>query len=78
MFRRHRTEPLEPFVPAVVRLHLKNDPRSVEGVLVRWDDTHYYFENGRLLLNTRREDDVPIDGCAWWQRKDVLYLQVLG
>lgn len=66
------------FRKRLVKLHLKNDPRSVEGVLVRWDGTHYHLENARILMSARREDDVPIDAGAWWPRADVLFVQVLG
>ncbi len=68
MFRRKR----------LVRLHLKNDPRAVEGIVTHVDADHYYLENARLIVSTVREQDVPVDGRMWWPRKDVLYVQELG
>lgn len=62
----------------LVRLHLKEDPRSIEGVLVGEDARHYRLANAKMLSAVRREDDTPIDGEAWWPRADVLYVQVLG
>jgi len=62
----------------LVRLHLKNDPRTVEGICTDVDRDHYYVENARLIVSTAREQDVPVDGRTWWPRKDVLYVQELG
>lgn len=68
MFRRRR----------LVRLHLKNDPRAIEGILTHLDRDHYYLEHTRIIMAPDRAKDVPVDGRAWWPRRDVLYLQELG
>ncbi len=68
MFRRKR----------LVRLHLKNDPRAIEGIVTHVDVDHYYLENARIISSAQRDKDVPLDGRLWWPRKDVLYLQEIG
>jgi hypothetical protein len=70
--------PRGPRPPCSVRLHLKGDPRTIEGILVYLDTDHYFLENARMIVSTVRDQDVPIDGRLWWQRKDVLHLQELG
>lgn len=61
----------------VVRLHLKNDPRSIEGVLVHADRMHYILQNARILVSSRREQDTELDGRTWWPREDVFHVQEL-
>lgn len=61
----------------LVRLHLKNDPRSVEGVLVHADRMHYILLSARILVSTRREEDAALDGRTWWPREDVFHVQEL-
>jgi hypothetical protein len=61
-----------------VRLHLKDDPRTVEGILTHTDADHYYLAHARLIISTVRGQDVPFDGRTWWPRKDVLCLQEIA
>jgi hypothetical protein len=62
----------------LVMLHLKNDPRTIQGIVTHVDADHYYLENARIIVSTATQQDVPIDGRLWWPRKDVLYLQEIG
>lgn len=59
-----------------MRLHLKSDPRSVEGILLGEDARHYRLVNAKILHAPVAP--VELDGEAWWPLKDVLFLQVLG
>lgn len=61
----------------LVRLHLKNDPRSVEGILVHADRLHYILSNARIIVATSRERDTELDGKTWWPREDVFHVQEL-
>jgi hypothetical protein len=70
--------PAEPHVRGLVRLHMKKDPRSFEGLLVEIVENHYRLANARLLLNTNRGDDVPIDGDSFVRLDDVHYVQKVG
>lgn len=59
----------------VVRLHLKNDPRSIEGILYHEDQRHYYLFNAKVIVSTHREKDTELDGKTWWPRTDVFHVQ---
>ncbi len=61
-----------------MRLHLKNDPRTIEGYLAAVTREHYELVNTKILISPVRERDVDVDGQVWWPRADVLYVQVLG
>jgi hypothetical protein len=62
----------------LVRLHLTNDERSVEGILVGIKAGHYVLANAKILVDSNREHDIPVDGQDWWPRERVLHVQVLG
>jgi hypothetical protein len=64
MFRRRR----------LVRLHLRKDDSSFEGVLVDVIRGHYSLENARLILAAEQSRIV---GNVWVQKADVLFLQVI-
>lgn len=59
-----------------VRLHLKDEDRSLEGIWVGMAAGHY-----RLAAVQQLEDhdrSFAVEGEAWVPRDRVLYLQVLG
>lgn len=63
----------------LVRLHLKRDPRSVEGICVGIVDGHYQLARSRFLNDANPEhDDKPFDGDTFWRLDDVLLVQRMG
>ena len=62
----------------LVRLHLRDDPRSVEGVLIGEKAGHYVLAKAKILMDSNREHDIPVDGEDWWLRERVLHVQVIG
>jgi hypothetical protein len=70
-------DPRKKLLPRLVRLHLKNDPRSIEGVLVYYDRDHYILQSARVLSTTSRDHDRGLDDRTWWPREDVLTVQEL-
>jgi hypothetical protein len=69
---------MKPRVRGLVRLHQKRDRGSFEGLLLGIVEDHYRLANAKLLVDTNREHDVPIDGEAYVPRADVHYVQRLG
>jgi hypothetical protein len=65
-------------IRGLVRLHLVGDKRSVEGILLGTVEGHYRLANAKLLVDTNREHDVPVDGEAFWPTERVLYVQKVG
>lgn len=65
-------------VRGVVRLHLKNDPRSVEGLLTGIVEGHYRLALSRMLNDTNPEHDTQIDGESFWPAAGILYVQKIG
>lgn len=65
----------KPSPPRSVRLHLRDDPRTVEGILTHIDADHYYVTHSRLIVSSVREHDVPFDGVTWWPRRSILCVQ---
>lgn len=65
-------------VRGLVRLHMKNDRRSFEGVLLGTVEGHYRLANARLLVDTNREHDIELDGDAFVPTGDVYYVQKVG
>jgi hypothetical protein len=60
-----------------VRLHLKNNAPSIDGLLVGTVDGHYHLKIARLV--TAGDDaDVQLDGDIEVPRLNVLFLQRLG
>jgi hypothetical protein len=68
----------EPQVRGLVRLHMKKDPRSFEGLLLEIVEGHYRLANARLLVNTNSADDIPVDGDTFVPCGDVHYAQKVG
>ena len=60
----------------LVRLHLVDQNRSFEGVLVGMDANHYRLANPKQLESAERS--FELQGEAWVPRDRVLYVQVLG
>lgn len=67
--------PLRRRTPRLVRLHLKQDPRSIEGVLVHADRMHYVLQSARIIFAASRDSDRELDGRTWWPREDVFHVQ---
>lgn len=65
-------------VRGLVRLHMKKDPRSFEGLLVGSIDGHYQLTNAKFLQDANREHDVAIDGETFVPKSDVHYVQKVG
>lgn len=65
-------------VRGLVRLHMKKDQRSFEGLLLGIVEGHFQLANAKLLVDTNREHDVPIDGGAYVPVGDVHYVQKVG
>lgn len=59
-----------------VRLHLKNDAPSIEGILVGTVDGHYLLKIPRVLKAAG--DTITLDGDVEVPRSNVLFLQRLG
>jgi hypothetical protein len=65
-------------VRGLVRLHMKKDKRSFEGLLLETVEGHYRLANAKLLQDTNREHDVAIDGDSFVPCADVHYVQKVG
>jgi hypothetical protein len=59
-----------------VRLHLKDNAPSVEGVLVANVDGHYLLKVPKVLNGT--EDTISLGGDLEVPRSNVLFIQRLG
>ncbi len=59
-----------------VRIHLKDETRSLEGIWVGYAAGHYRLVAAEQLEEIGRT--IPVDGEAWIPRERVLYVQVLG
>jgi hypothetical protein len=59
-----------------VRLHLKDENRSLEGIWVGMGAGHYRLAAAMQLEAIDRT--IELEGEAWIPRERVLYLQVLG
>ncbi len=57
-----------------VRLHLKGDFPSFDGVYVGTDAGHYVLAKAVLVADG--EDAVALDGETWVPKEDVLFMQV--
>lgn len=75
-------EPETPAVQGLVRLHQLGEKASFEGLLLGVVDgqgvPHYRLANARLLVDTNKEHDVPIDGEALVPCARVAYVQKVG
>jgi hypothetical protein len=69
---------VKPRVRGVVRLHMKKDPRSFEGLLLEIAEGHYRLTNAKLLVDSNREHDVQLDGETFVPVGDVYYCQKVG
>jgi hypothetical protein len=66
-------------VRGLVRLHLRRDPRSVEGICVGIVEGHYELVRSRFLNDSNPEhDDPPFDGTTFWREDEVLLVQRLS
>jgi hypothetical protein len=65
-------------VRGLVRLHMKTDPRSFEGLLLEITEGHYRLAKTKILVDTNREHDVPVDGETYVPVGDVYYVQKVG
>jgi hypothetical protein len=65
-------------VRGLVRLHLKKDDRSFEGLLLGIVEGHYRLANARLMVDTNREHDKKVDGEAFVPVGDVHFVQKVG
>lgn len=66
-------------VRGLVRLHLRRDPRSVEGILTGIVEGHYQLAKSRFINDANPEhDDKPFDGETFWRLDEVLLVQKLG
>lgn len=70
--RRARAAAVE---PELVRVHLLDDERSFEGVLVAVTPDHYRLRNASHLLTA--EQSIALDGETWIPRERVLLVQRL-
>lgn len=68
----------EPVVQGLVRLHQLGQKESFEGLLLGVFEEHYRLANARLLVDTNKEHDVPIDGEALVPCARVAYVQKVG
>lgn len=71
VFRRER-------VQGLVRLHQQKDQPSIDGLLLGIVEGHYRLINARVLRDTNREHDVPVDGEMFVPREQVVYVQKVG
>lgn len=60
----------------LVRVHLRDDGPSLEGVLLGVERGHYRLAAGKHLESEGRTHDLA--GETWVPRANVLYLQVIG
>lgn len=65
-------------VRGLVRLHLRNDTRSVEGILTEIVEGHYRLANSRILNDQNPDHDTKLDGESFWRFDQVLFVQKLG
>jgi hypothetical protein len=65
-------------VRGLVRLHQPKGQPSVEGLLLGIVEGHYRLTNARLLQDTNREHDVPVDGEMFVPCARVLYVEKVG
>ncbi len=63
------------FKPKMVRLHLKNEAPSVEGILTSRPNGFYKLAKPELLSAER--ENMALDGEVWIPEKEVLLMQVL-
>lgn len=68
--------PREAFPSRLVRLHLKDENRSLEGVWIGLDASHYRLANVSQLETLDRT--IELEGEVWVPRERVLHVQVLG
>jgi hypothetical protein len=62
----------------LVRLHQPKGEPTVEGLLLGIVEDHYRLANAKLLVDTNREHDIPVDGEMFVPRARVLYVQKVG
>jgi len=60
-----------------VRLHLKNNAPSIDGLLIGTVDGHYLLKVARLV-KAGDDPDLQLDGDVEVPRSNVLFLQRLG
>jgi hypothetical protein len=59
-----------------VRLHLKDENRSLEGIWIGMGAGHYRLASATQLEAVDRT--IELEGEAWVPRERVLYMQVIG
>jgi hypothetical protein len=62
----------------LLRLHLKDEDRSIEGIFLGYEAGHYRLANARLIESVAGQvQSYGLDGESWVPRDRVLYGQVL-
>jgi hypothetical protein len=65
-------------VRGLVRLHQQKGQPSIDGLLLGIVEGHYRLINARILRDTNREHDVPVDGEMFVPVTRVVYVQKVG